>query len=55
MPRPTTSTSLEQKRAAFLADLSEAGGLDDLEVRHCNVIQRHSSAAVNSANSRSKR
>jgi hypothetical protein len=30
-------TSLEQKRAAFLADLSEAGGLDDLEVRHYNV------------------
>jgi hypothetical protein len=30
-------TSLEQKRAAFLADLSEAGGLDDLEVRHFNV------------------
>jgi hypothetical protein len=30
-------TSLEHKRAAFLADLSEAGGLDDLEVRHYNV------------------
>src|SRR5262249_45217801 len=30
-------TSLEQKRAAFLADLSEAGGLDDLEVRPYNV------------------
>src|SRR5262249_43699253 len=30
-------TALEQKRAAFLADLSEAGGLDDLEVRHYNV------------------
>jgi hypothetical protein len=30
-------TSLEQKRAAFLANLSEAGGLDDLEVRHYNV------------------
>src|SRR5215831_2187961 len=30
-------TSLEQKRAAFLADLNEAGGLDDLEVRHYNV------------------
>src|SRR5262245_32172117 len=30
-------TSLEQKRAAFLGDLSEAGGLDDLEVRHYNV------------------
>jgi len=30
-------TSLEQKRAAFMADLSEAGGLDDLEVRHYNV------------------
>jgi hypothetical protein len=30
-------TSLEQKRAAFLADLGEAGGLDDLEVRHYNV------------------
>jgi len=30
-------TSLEQKRAAFLADLSEAGGLDDLGVRHYNV------------------
>jgi len=30
-------TSLEQKRSAFLADLNEAGGLDDLEVRHYNV------------------
>ena len=30
-------TALEQKRAAFLADLNEAGGLDDLEVRHYNV------------------
>jgi hypothetical protein len=30
-------TSLDQKRAAFLADLSEAGGLDDLEVSHYNV------------------
>src|SRR5215468_5055862 len=30
-------TSLQQKRAAFLADLSEAGGLDDFEVRHYNV------------------
>jgi len=29
--------ALEQKRAAFLADLSEAGGLDDFEVRHYNV------------------
>src|SRR5262245_6441483 len=29
--------ALEQKRAAFLADLSEAGGLDDVEVRHYNV------------------
>src|ERR1700730_9098268 len=26
-------TALEQKRAAFLADLAEAGGLDDLELR----------------------
>jgi hypothetical protein len=30
-------TALEQKRAEFLADLNEAGGLDDLEVRHYNV------------------
>src|SRR5262249_53448118 len=30
-------TPLEQKRAAFFADLNEAGGLDDLEVRHYSV------------------
>jgi len=30
-------TALEQKRAAFLADLNEAGALDDLEVRHYSV------------------
>jgi hypothetical protein len=30
-------TTLEQKRAAFLADLAEAGGLDDLEVRPYTV------------------
>jgi hypothetical protein len=35
--------ALEQKRAAFLADLSEAGGLDDFEVRHYNVAQRRRS------------
>jgi hypothetical protein len=29
--------ALEQKRAAFLADLSEAGGVDDFEVRHYAV------------------
>src|SRR5262249_33269984 len=29
--------ALEQKRAVFLADLNEAGGRDDLEVRHYNV------------------
>jgi hypothetical protein len=33
----TAIAALEQKRAAFLADLSEAGGLDDFEVRHYNV------------------
>jgi hypothetical protein len=30
-------TALEQKRAVFLVDLREAGGLDDLEVRHYKV------------------
>jgi hypothetical protein len=30
-------TALEQKRAAFLADLAEAGGLDDLEPRPYTV------------------
>jgi hypothetical protein len=30
-------TALEQKRAAFLADLAEAGGLDELEVRPYTV------------------
>jgi hypothetical protein len=30
-------TALEQKRAVFLADLGEAGGLDDLEVRPYKV------------------
>jgi hypothetical protein len=30
-------TALEQKRAAFLADLAEAGGLDDLEPRPYKV------------------
>src|SRR5262249_16816357 len=35
--------ALEQKRAAFLADLSEAGGLDDFEGRHYNVAQRRRS------------
>ena|ERR1700730_1050110 len=30
-------TALEQKRTAFLADLAEAGGIDDLEVRPYTV------------------
>ena len=30
-------TALEQKRAAFLADLAEAGGIDDLELRPYTV------------------
>jgi hypothetical protein len=36
-PPAWIGATLEQKRAAFLADLSEAGGLDDLEVGHYNV------------------
>jgi len=47
--------ALEQKRAAFLADLSEAGVLMTLKCATTTLVQRHRSAAVNSANSRSKR